>query len=231
MVRFAQKQVWPAPQSAFRHWWHGPGRDPVWKIETLAALPPELPAEGKYWGFLFHGSSDRIKSLSPIPSAHVIVDGGAGDDGAEAIGELVQGFLALEPHARHGLRIALVDPPDAGPYLREMVKLHDNGKLKGAHIVVYRHDLNRLSLALRLDEGDEDRVEQLFHATNVDRRFTFQVRERPSNVIGPGSDEQFHIAVVFDRGGGRSSRVRPAMHPIQPLAVPGEFITVRFTRR
>lgn len=158
--------------------------------------------------------------VNQLPYYCDIVDGGAGDDGAEAIGELIQGFLALEPHARHGLRIALVDPPDAGPYLREMVKLHDDGKLKGAHIVVYRHDSNRLSLALRLDEGDEDRVAQLFQATNVDRRFTFQVRQRPSNVIGPGSDEQFHIAVVFDRGCGRPSRVRPAMHPIQPLAVP-----------
>ena len=90
--------------------------------------------------------------VNQLPYYCDIVDGGAGDDGAEAIGELIQGFLALEPHARHGLRIALVDPPDAGPYLREMVKLHDDGKLKGAHIVVYRHDSNRLSLALRLDD-------------------------------------------------------------------------------
>ena len=51
VVRFARMQVWPGPQSAFGHWWRGAVRDPVWKTETLAAVPPELPAEGNFWGF------------------------------------------------------------------------------------------------------------------------------------------------------------------------------------
>lgn len=161
--------------------------------------------------------------LCAIPYYSDKIQGSANDDGIEAISSLMQGYVLLEPHARLGLRIALVDPPDAGPYLREIVNLHDERVLAGAHIVVYRHQLSRLSVELRLDEEDEERVARVFRASNVDRRFTFEVRERPSNEIGPGTDEQFHIAVVFDRGQGRSIRARPAMHPIQPLAVPKQI--------
>ena len=56
VVRFARMQVWPGPQSAFGHWWRGAVRDPEWKIETLAAVPPELPAECNFRGLLFHRS-------------------------------------------------------------------------------------------------------------------------------------------------------------------------------
>ena len=57
VVRFARMQVWPGPQSAFGHWWRGAVRDPVWETETLAAVPPELPAEGNFRGVLFHRSA------------------------------------------------------------------------------------------------------------------------------------------------------------------------------
>lgn len=158
--------------------------------------------------------------LGQLPYYCDTVEGSASDDGTEAISGLIEGFLALEPHARLGLRVALIDPPDAGPYLREIVELQDAGALDGAHVVVYRHQPARLSVELRLDEDDEDRVAQVFHASNVDRRFTFEVRNRPSDGLGPEEDESFHIAVVFDRSQGRRTRARPAAHPIQPLAVP-----------
>lgn len=158
--------------------------------------------------------------LSQLPYYCDIVEGSASNAGLEAISDLIRSYIALEPHARLGLRVALVDPPDAGPYLREMVNLHDDNALDGAHIVVYRHRPAPLSVELRLDEDDEDRVAQVFQASNVDRRFTFEVRDRPSEEVGPGADEQFHIAVVFDRSRGRTTRARPATHPIQPLAVP-----------
>lgn len=101
-----------------------------------------------------------------------------------------------------------------------MVELRDAGALDGAHVVVYRHQSARLSVELRLDEDDEDRVAQVFRALNMDRRFTFEVRDLPPDEVGPGDDEPFHVAVVFDRSGGRATRARPAAHPIQPLAIP-----------
>ena len=158
--------------------------------------------------------------LSQLPYYSDSVEGSASHDGVEVIADLLKGYIALEPHARSGLRVALVDPPDAGQYLRTIVDLRDDGLLHGAHVVVYRHQPARLSVELRLDEDDEDRVAQVFRASNVDRRFTFEVRHRPANEVGPREDEPFHVAVVFDRSTGRTNRARPAVHPIQPLAIP-----------
>ena len=148
------------------------------------------------------------------------VQGSASDDGVETITALLADYLAVEPHARRGLRVALVDPPDAGPYLRAMIDLRDGGILDGAHVVVYRHQASPLSVELRLDADDEDRVAQGFRASNVERRFTFEVRDRRTEEVGPREDEPFHVAIVFDRSGGRTTRARPAAHAIQPLALP-----------
>ena len=73
---------------------------------------------------------------------------------------------------------------------------------------------------MRLDEDDEDRVAQLFRALNVDRGFTFEVREIAADDLGPSEEEPFHLAVVFDRSDGRATRARSAAHAIQPLAMP-----------
>lgn len=158
--------------------------------------------------------------LGQLPYFSDDVESNASDDGIDAISDLLTGYLALEPHARAGFRVALVDPPDAGAYLRAMVDLRDAGVIDGAHVVVYRHQVAGLSVELRLDEDDEDRVAQMFRALNMDRRFTFEVRDLPADEVGPGHEEPFHVAVVFDRSGGRTTRARPAAHPIQPLAIP-----------
>jgi hypothetical protein len=158
--------------------------------------------------------------IGELPYYSDEVEGSSSDDGLEAISTLFKGFLALEPHARAGFRVALVDPPDAGAYLRLMVDLSDSGAIDGAHLVVYRPQSSRLAIELRLDEEDEDRVAQLFRALNASRRFTFEVRDLPPEAVGPGPDESFHVAVVFDRSGGRATRARPASHSIQPLALP-----------
>jgi len=158
--------------------------------------------------------------LSQLPYYSDHVESSSSDDGLDAIADLLKGYLAMEPHARAGFRVALVDPPDAGAYLRAMVDLRDGGILDGSHVVVYRHQTTRLAVELRLDEDDEDRVAQVFRALNLDRRFTFEVRDLPPEAVGPADDEPFHVAVVFDRSGGRTTRARPAAHPIQPLAIP-----------
>ena len=158
--------------------------------------------------------------LSQLPYYSDFVDGSSSDDSFVTISGLLADYVAMEPHAHPGLRVALVDPPDPSRYLLEIVDLHEGGVLNGAHIVVYRHQPARLSVELRVDAGDEDRIAQVFQASNVDRRFTFEVRDRPTNELGPGDGDPFHVAVVFDQSEGRTTRTRPALHPIQPLAVP-----------
>ena len=169
--------------------------------------------------------------LGEVPYYSDFVGGTTGDDGVTAISGLLAGYVAMEPHARHGFRVALVDPPEAGAFLRAMVDLHNDNVVSGAHVVIYRHQSARLSVELRLDAADEERIAQLFRASNVDRRFTFEVREGPSDAVGPTGEEYFHVAIVFDRSGGHATRARPALHPIQPLALPRRFhySTVRKT--
>jgi len=132
---------------------------------------------------------------------------------------LIIADIAMEPHARLGFRLALIDPPEIGAYLRTIVELEEAGVLAGAHVVVYQQR-PPTSPDMRLDEDDEDRVAQLFRALNVDRCFTFEVREIAAADLGPSAEQPFHLAVVFDRSDGRATRSRPAAHAIQPLAMP-----------
>ena len=190
---------------------------------TSLYVPATALGEGK--------SLACVGTVSQLPYYSDVVHGSASDDGVEAISELLASFVAVEPHARRGLRVALVDPPDAGPFLRAIIDLRDGRVLDGAHIVVYRHQAVPLSVELRLDAGDEDRVAEVFRASNVARRFTFEVRDRRAEEVGPRDDEPFHVAIVFDRSRGRTTRARWAAHPIQPLAMPRRihYSTVRKT--
>lgn len=156
--------------------------------------------------------------LGAIPYYAKEVEANSSEDGLKSITELIRAFTALEPHARLGFRLALVDPPEVGAYLRSIVDLHEDGVLQGAHVVMFRRHVGA-SLDMRLDEDDEDRVAQLFRALSLDRRFTFEVRDLPVSEVGP-ADEPFHLVAVFDRSEGRTNRARPALHPIQPLAMP-----------
>ena len=157
--------------------------------------------------------------LGALPYYAKEVESNSSEDGIEAVRTLVGAYIAMEPHARLGFRLALIDPPEIGAYLRVVVDLNETGVLAGAHVVVYQQR-SPTAPEMRLDEDDEDRVAQLFRALTVDRRFTFEVREIAADELGPSEDEPFHLAVVFDRSDGRATRARAAAHAIQPLAMP-----------
>lgn len=157
--------------------------------------------------------------LGALPYYAKEVESNSSEDGVDAIRTLVGAYIAMEPHARLGFRLALIDPPEIGAYLRVVVDLNEGGILAGAHVVVYQQR-SPTAPEMRLDEDDEDRVAQLFRALTVDRRFTFEVREIAADEFGPSEHEPFHLAVVFDRSDGRATRARAASHAIQPLAMP-----------
>lgn len=158
--------------------------------------------------------------LGPLPYFGERIEVSASDDGFGAIRSLIEAYLALEPHSRLGFRLALVDPPDAGVYLSGLADLHKVSALEGAHVTVYRHSRKKLGIDLRLDEAEEERIARVFRSLTIDRRFTFDVYELPDREFGPPRDSLFHLVVIFDQSGGQPNRVRPAMHPIQPLALP-----------
>ena len=156
--------------------------------------------------------------LNSLPYYCNSMEGSINDDGVNEISKLIKVYASLEPHSSPGLRIAFVDPPDIGPYLCEIVEFAKQKLLGGAHIVVFNHQHS--NFVTRLDEGEENKVAKFFQASNIGRRFTIDVRSRPPDEVGPRDDEPFHIVVVFDRGEGKTSLMRPTLHPIQPLAVP-----------
>lgn len=179
---------------------------------TSMFVPPAAFGEGASLPFLGH--------LGPLPYFGKQIEVDASDDGLESIRKIVEAHLTLEPHSRMGFRLALVDPPDAGVYLSLLADLAEEGSLSGAHLSVYRHPRQKLGIELRLDEDEEDRVARVFRSLSPDRRFTFEVHELSDQEIGPPEDGLFHVVVIFDQGSGRLNSAGPALHPIQPLALP-----------
>jgi len=161
-----------------------------------------------------------LSRLGPLPYFGRESEGGVADDGLGSITSLVEAQLALEPHSQRGYRLALIDPPDAGADLSMLANLADDGKLVGAHLTVYRHPRPKVGVELRLDEAEEDRIARIFRAIAPHRLFTFEVRDLPRQELGLPPDELHHLPVTFDQSQGQMNPARPALHPIQPLAVP-----------
>lgn len=196
-------------------------RDKALVAEAAKALPNFLTSLFVPWTAV--GESKRlafIGRLGPVPYYGEAIEASASDDGATPIRGLIEAYLALEPHARQGFRLALVDPPDAGVYLSLLADLADKQCLEGAHLTVFRHPGRKPGLELRLDGAEEERVARVFRAPEVHRRFTFEVHELRQQDFGPPSDALFHLVIVFDCSPGQTNRVRAALHPIQPLALP-----------
>jgi len=158
--------------------------------------------------------------LGPLPYFGERVEASTLDDGLDSVRSLVQAQLALEPHSRSGFRLGLVDPPDPGAYLTLLADLAEEEELHGAHLSVYRHRGRKVGVELRLDEAEEERVATRFRSQNLERRFTFEVRNLPDHMVCPSEGDLLHLVVIFDCGEGRSNRARPAAQPIQPLALP-----------
>jgi len=161
-----------------------------------------------------------IGRLGPLPYFGEGVEANSADDGQKTVTSLIESYVALEPHARFGLRLALVDPPDPGIYLKNLADLDERGVISGAHVAVYRHPGQKLSVELRLDDDDEERVAQVFRSLTAGRRYTFEVAELGADEVGPPPGNLYHVVAIFDCTEGRSNPARPVTHPIQPLAVP-----------
>lgn len=161
-----------------------------------------------------------LSRLGPLPYFGRESEGGASDDGVASVRALVEAQLALESHSQRGYRLALIDPPDAGAYLRMLADLADEGRLAGAHLTIYRHPRSKVGVELRLDEAEEDRIARVFRAITPHRLFTFEIREFPRQELAPPDDDLHHLLVTFDQSTGQMNPARAALHPIQPLAVP-----------
>jgi hypothetical protein len=167
-------------------------------------------------------SLNAVGRVGALPYYAEEVEANTAEDGVETVTRLISTFVDLEPHAKLGFRLALIDPPVLGAYLNTIRDLAENGTLNGAHVVAFR-PRGGVSVELGLGPDDEDHVANLFRALNMRRDFTFEVREIAEDDFGPSAEEPFHLSVVFDRGRGQANRVQPTTHPIQPLAMQREL--------
>jgi DNA helicase HerA-like ATPase len=159
-----------------------------------------------------------VGRVGPLPYYGTAAESAVSGDGREAVRELLRTYLTSDPSARHQLRLTLLDPPDAGPYLVLLCDLADEEELDGAHLTVLHHPREKAGADLHLEAEDEYRVAQRFSATAARRRFTIEIDtvshgRMLEDALPP------HIAVVFDQTQGHRDKLQPADQPIQPLAL------------
>jgi hypothetical protein len=160
----------------------------------------------------------NVSRIGPLPYFGPSGDRATGDDGFNSVRGLIEAFPSIYPPAKAGLRLTLLDPPDAGIYLSLLTALAESGALEGAHLTVLRHPREKVGTELRLAPDDEDRVAAIFRSTAPERRFTFEVVPVTAGELSPDGLAS-HLLVLFDQSPRRQDRIHVVEHPIQPLAM------------
>jgi hypothetical protein len=164
-------------------------------------------------------SLPQIGFVGPLPYYGQAQETNARNDGIGLIRRIATAFMDLHPPSRFGLRLVVIDPPDAGTYLSLCREMSEKEGLEGAMLAVLRHPRRARAAEMHLDEDEEERIASLFRATSADRRFVFDTRQLPDGDVAVPEGILPHIVVAFDQAQGRPSRAQPFAHPIQPLAL------------
>lgn len=165
------------------------------------SAPTSLPFSGRFGG-LPHFST-HAEARDPR-------------DGVRPIRRLIEAFVALHPAAAEGLRLAILEPPDAGVFLSLCCDLADAGTLRGAHVTVLRRDAGA-GAELNLS-GDEERRVQARFGNHVERRFTFETRRVAPASVGPPNGVTPHVFAAFDQSDRSTADAGAPLQTIQPLA-------------
>ncbi len=165
-------------------------------------------------------SLTHVGRLGPLPVYGQTVRDASGTDGENLIRRVLSNFVDIHPTARQGLRLAVVNAPDPGAVLSLCCDLHAEHVLGGAHVfAVHQVADGTRPKQVHLRGDEEDRVAQLFRASAPWRHFTYQTLTVGNESLELPATVQPHVVVAFDQSEGTPSRVTPATHPIQPLAV------------
>lgn len=160
----------------------------------------------------------------------------AGRDGVPEIARLLEKFCVLHPHARLGLRVALVDPPDIDFVLREVVKLTESSPLDlgGVHLrLFFTQRVGTAVAALGGGAEDEEGAER-FRGIGSSSRYTLEVHDRPLTIGGIGGqlrEHPAHVVVYFDPSSAKTHRfARTPSLSVHPLCLPMQFSYDRITK-
>lgn len=164
--------------------------------------PLSLPYAGKFGG---------------LPQFIGEANAGTQSDGIGPIRKLLEAFVDMHPASAEGLRLAVLDPPDAAQFLVACCDLADgkDAKLRGAHVTVLRS--RAVGPELQLSTDEERRVQQRF-GDHTDRRFTFETVRVAEDDLAPPEGLTPHIYIAVDRTQRSHESAGAQPHKIQPLA-------------
>jgi hypothetical protein len=139
-------------------------------------------------------------------------------DGIRPVRRLIEAFIAMHPAAAEGLRLAVLEPPEAGAFLSICCDLAETSppRLRGAHISVLRRGYGA-GAELNLSADEERRVQQRF-GDHANRRFTFETVPVGPGALAPPSGLMPHLYIAFDQTERHTATAGGQMQRIQPLA-------------
>ena len=141
---------------------------------------------------------------------------GTQSDGLRPIRKLLEAFVDMHPASAEGLRLAVLDPPDAAQFLIACCDLADGKNLRGAHVTVLR-SREGIGAELQLSTDEERRVQQRF-GDHADRRFTFETIRVAEDDFAPPDGLTPHIYIAVDRTQRSHASAGAEPQEIQPLA-------------
>lgn len=160
----------------------------------------------------------------------------AGRDGIPEISRLLEKFCALYPHARLGLRVALIDPPDVDYLLRELVRMADSwgDELEGIHVRLFFTTGRSTSVAALGGGAEDEEGAERFRGVGTLERFTLEVHDEPvtpAKLADVMSRHPAHVVVYFDPSTARTLRfARSPSLTVHPLCLPMQFSFDRITK-
>ena len=173
---------------------------------------PHLVSQNAAWSLPYAGKFGGLPQFSQ--------EANASDqrDGLGPIRKLLEVFIDMHPSSAEGLRLAVLEPPDAAQFLLACCELADrkDGKLRGAHVTVLR-SRSGIGAELDLSADEERRVQQRF-GDHASRHFTFQTIRVAEGDLAPPDGLMPHIFIAVDQT--ERSHASAGGHPqkIQPLA-------------
>ena len=139
-------------------------------------------------------------------------------DGLEPIRRLLEVFVDMHPSSAEGLRLAVLEPPDAAQFLLACCDLADrkDAKLRGAHITVLRSRAG-VGAELDLSVDQERRIQERF-GDHENRRFTFETIRVAEGNLSPPDGLMCHIYIAVDQTKRLHASASGQPQRIQPLA-------------
>ena len=173
---------------------------------------PRLVSQTAPWSLPYTGKFGGLPQFSQEANAR------DPSDGLGPVQKLLEVFIDMHPSSAEGLRLVVLEPPDAAQLLLACCDLADrkDAKLRGAHVTVLRSS-SRAGAELDLSADEERRIQQRF-GDHTNRRFTFETIRVAKGDLTPPDGLMPHIYIAVDQTKRSHANAGGQPQNIQPLA-------------